>query len=76
MLSLSGCGTMLQVAPATRVPEFQEQQLSLCPDTLPTLKEGDAMGELLLVYTQTAEIYHSCKIIHNNLVKTIRELGK
>jgi hypothetical protein len=41
---------------------------------LPKLKQDAKLGDILVTYLQTAEMYHSCKLIHNNLVNTIAEL--
>lgn len=56
------------------IPEFQENQLKKCPSSLPELTKGADLGQILMVYVQTADTYHECKATHNNLVDTIKRL--
>jgi len=51
--------------------EYQANQLSLCPDELPTV-EGNTGADLTLALVQWGAIYHDCKNRHKSLVDSIK----
>ena len=67
LLAVSGC--------STRPPEaspYQQTLLTRCPETLPTLSDGEA-GTVLRTMTEWASQYHDCATRHNGLIEAIRE---
>ena len=58
-----------------RQPEarpYQQNLLTRCPATLPTLSNGEA-GTVLRTMTEWASQYHDCATRHNGLIEAIRE---
>lgn len=69
LLTMSACSTKARIVPSE---VYQENQLTLCPTTLPRLS-GPTGTDFDAALTTYMQIYTACAVRHNALVATIRQ---